>query len=174
MWRTQCLAVALTSSISVDAAAMADGEDGELSPCVDETGGKASGIAPPEAETARPRWSYLGARAVQGADGAEELHVVYTQCSSIEAYREIGRFPEGTVLITEVRKAASGAPTTGRIDWSNEAVLWFVMIKDGAGRFAGNPLWAEGWGWALFLAEGPATDIASNFRDDCMACPEPA
>jgi hypothetical protein len=169
MWRTLCLAAALASLISVGAVAMADGEDEKLSPYVDKTGG----ISLPDPETVRARWGYLGTWAVQGADGVEEFHAVYTQPSTITTYRETGRFPEGTVLVKEVRKASSGALTTGKIAWSDEVVLWFVMIKDSEGRFAGNPLWAEGWGWALFLAEDPTTNIATNFQDDCMACHEP-
>lgn len=124
--------------------------------------------------TVRGEWDFLGAWAVQGEDGVAEFHTVYTQPGSIDAYRETGEFADGTVLVKEVRKAARGALTTGDVAWSGEEVLWFVMIKDQRDRFPGNSIWAKDWGWALFLAEDPATNTATDVEADCMACHEPA
>jgi hypothetical protein len=161
---------ALASLIFVGAVSMAGGEDGEFIPYVDATGG----ITLPDPATVRARWNHLGTWAIQGEDGVKEFHAVYTQPGTIEAYRETGEFPDGAVLVKELRKASGGALTTGEVAWGGDAILWFVMIKDRKDRFAGNPLWAKGWGWALFLAENRARNAATNFRADCMACHEPA
>lgn len=128
----------------------------------------------PEPEAVRARWGYLGTFAVQGEEGVEEFHVVYTQPGTIEAYQETGEFPDGAVLVKEVRKASRDFLTTGDVAWSDSESSWFVMIKDRMDRFLDNPIWAEEWGWALFLADDRATNTATDFRDDCMACHEPA
>lgn len=167
MYRNLAWAAVLATVIAVGAA----GQDHEqFSPYVDDAGG----ITLPNPMNVRAKWSFLGTWVVQGADGAEEFHSVYTQPGTIGAYRETGQFPDGAVLVKEVRKAAHGPLTTGDVAWSGKEVLWFVMIKDREGRFAGNAIWAKGWAWALFLAEDPATNVATDFRDDCMTCHEPA
>ncbi len=48
------------------------------------------------------------------------------------------------------------------------------MIKDTAGRFPDNPLWGEGWGWALFNMDDPPKLTTTNFRTDCLGCHIPA
>jgi hypothetical protein len=48
------------------------------------------------------------------------------------------------------------------------------MIKDSKGRFPKNPLWAKGWGWALFDAKDPKRQIATSFNASCKACHIPA
>jgi len=37
--------------------------------------------------------------------------------------------------------------TTGDAHWASGPKVWFVMIKDEKGRYPGNPLWGDGWGW---------------------------
>jgi hypothetical protein len=64
--------------------------------------------------------------------------------------------------------------TTGDVSWIDEEVLWFVMVKDRGDRFPDNPIWAKGWGWALFLADDRETNAATDFSTDCMACHIPA
>lgn len=168
MWRFLSWPILLAALAGVGV--FANAADDDFSPYVDSAGG----IALPDPETVRARWDHLGTWAVQGEDGVAEFHAVYTQPGTIEAYREAGAFPDGAALVKEVRKAAAGSLTTGQVSWGGAEVLWFVMVKDRRDRFPGNPRWAEGWGWALFLAEDPATDVATDFRVDCMACHEPA
>ena len=48
------------------------------------------------------------------------------------------------------------------------------MIKDSKGRFPGNDLWGDGWGWGLFEAKDPKRNVATNFRTDCIPCHVPA
>ena len=48
------------------------------------------------------------------------------------------------------------------------------MVKDAKGRFLGNDLWGDGWGWALFLAKEPALNVATDYTTDCKTCHVPA
>jgi len=54
------------------------------------------------------------------------------------------------------------------------AEQWFVMIKDTKGRFAQNPVWGDGWGWALFKPSQLARNVAANYSSDCLGCHVPA
>ncbi|MEZ4218819.1 MAG: cytochrome P460 family protein [Myxococcota bacterium] len=106
---------------------------------------------------------------------ASGLHHVYTQPEAIAAHRETGVFPDGTVLVKEVVDVARASYTTGA-DVASATVTkqWFVMVKDARGRFPGNPLWGNGWGWALFAGDAPSTNTARDLRTDCLACHVPA
>jgi len=170
MWKFASRLALVGSVIAVGAFAVARGEGGMFSPYVDGSGG----ITLPDPASVRARWSYLGIWAVQGEEGVDELHAVYTQPGTIDAFRKTGEFPDSAVLMKEVRKATHGAMTTGDIAWNDEEVLWFVMVKDRKGRFPDNPIWAKEWGWALFLAEDRETNAATDFRVDCMGCHVPA
>ncbi len=108
--------------------------------------------------------------------GASGFHDVYTEKESVEAYRETGKFPDGATLVKELRASKSGSFTTGQgVSYAtSELKQWFVMIKDSKNRFAGNPLWGEGWGWALFKPGDPSKNVATNFQTDCLGCHVPA
>ena len=86
----------------------------------------------------------------------DEMHVVYARPEDVRAYRRDGKFPDGATLVKEVTRVGSEKLTTGQSHWATDIKLWFVMIKDAKGRFPGNDLWGDGWGWALFLAKEPA------------------
>jgi hypothetical protein len=104
------------------------------------------------------------------------FHNVYTEPSTVEAYRRTGEFPDGATLINEIRPSTTRAYTTGpNVSHANESIkLWFVMIKDRKGRFPGNPLWAEGWGWALIKPSDPSRNLATSFEASCQGCHQPA
>jgi cytochrome c len=76
------------------------------------------------------------------------FHDVYTQPEVVKTFLETGQFPNGTVLIKEVRKIISRTLTTGPVVWAGDTSVWFVMIKDTKGRFKDSANWGEGWGWA--------------------------
>ena len=122
----------------------------------------------------RKDWAYLGTYAITGEDGVDGFHLVYSQPESVAFYRENGRFPDGAVLVKELFKTATADLTTGRASWAVEPAGWFVMVKDAKGRFAGNPLWGDGWGWALFEAGKPQATVTSDYQADCLGCHEPA
>ena len=41
-------------------------------------------------------------------------------------------------------------------------------------RYPGNPLWGDGWGWALYQADAPNKQVATNYKKDCLGCHVPA
>ena len=107
---------------------------------------------------------------------ASGFHDVYTEKSTVEAYRKTGEFPDGATLVKELRASKSGDYTTGSgVNHSTgELKQWFVMIKDSKGRFNDNSLWGDGWGWALFKPGSKNTNAASNYQADCLGCHQPA
>lgn len=123
----------------------------------------------------RDDWAHLGtwASASLGVPDPQQ-HAVYTQPESLEAYRRTGEFPDGAVVVKEIRKIESSNMTTGHVTWAGKEVLWFVMIKDGEGRFPDHPNWGEGWGWALFQVEDLEENASANFRASCIPCHIPA
>jgi cytochrome c len=124
---------------------------------------------------ARDEWVHLGSWGSADLNSADPgQHDVYTQPESLEAYIETGKFPDGAVLVKEVRKIESGHMTTGPVTWAGDEVLWFVLIKDTEGRFPGNGSWGEGWGWALFNAGDTGKNASTNFRANCLGCHIPA
>ena len=55
-----------------------------------------------------------------------------------------------------------GAPTdmtTGTVSSAGALAGGFVMAKDNVGRFPGNKLWGDGWGWSWFDAKPPEDHI---------------
>jgi Cytochrome P460 len=137
----------------------------------------------------RTAYQFLGTWAVaddQGR-GSVELHSVYASPGAITAYRENGRFPDGAVLVKEVHRASTEPMTTGRISHADGQRGWFVMMKDGGGRYAANPLfWGDGWGWAWFEAGNTSTPslnlplpgggkaTSNDYRENCKGCHQPA
>ncbi|ETX05939.1 MAG: cytochrome C [Candidatus Entotheonella gemina] len=107
---------------------------------------------------------------------ASGFHDVYTEASTAEAYRKTGQFPDGATLVKELRGEKTGNYTTGaNVAYAVDTVKqWFVMIKDTQNRFPENPLWGEGWGWALFKPGEPLKNVATNYRVDCLGCHIPA
>jgi len=124
-------------------------------------------------EDFRSSWIHLGGF-VDPDNLSDGYHDVYTQPGVIEAYRQSGKFPDGAVLIKEVRGVTSGNLTTGHISWATNVDIWFMMVKDEQNRYPNNPLWGEGWGWSLYEEKDPKKNIASNYQSDCLSCHIPA
>lgn len=108
----------------------------------------------------------------EGGEG-NGIHEVYTTPGVSEAYRKTGQFPDKAVFVKSVRNASAATMTTGRAHWATDQAVWFVMVKDAVGRFEGNPLWGDGWGWALFNAADPSKQVATNYKSDCLGCHQP-
>lgn len=118
---------------------------------------------------------HLGAWFV--AEGkASGFHDVYTERASAEAYRNTGVFPDGATLVKELRSHETGSYTTGDSvsHATDELKQWFVMVKDAKGRFPDNPLWGDGWGWALFKTSDTSANAAADYKADCLGCHVPA
>ena len=105
---------------------------------------------------------------------AAEFHRVYAAKEVVEAYRTTGRFPDGAVLVKEVTTARAEDMTTGRVSRADEVLGWFVMVKDTEGRYPGDPLWGDGWGWAWFDAEAPDQATTTDYKEECLGCHVPA
>lgn len=125
-------------------------------------------------ESFRDGLVHLGSWFVPEGDAAG-FHHVYTQPEALAAYRETGAFPDGTVLVKELRSHRRADYTTGtNVASATGPTQWFLMVKDAGGRAAQGPLWKEGWGWALFKADRPAVNVAESFERDCQGCHLPA
>lgn len=108
--------------------------------------------------------------------GASGFHDVYTEKESVEVFRKTGKFPDGATLVKELRVSKAGSYTTGSgVSYATNGIKqWFVMIKDVKGRFADNPLWGDGWGWALYKPDDRGKNVATNYKTDCLSCHIPA
>jgi hypothetical protein len=124
----------------------------------------------------RTTYQSLGSWAVAAdqGHGSKELHVVYASPGTIDAYRKDGRFPDGAVLVKEVFEAATGPMTTGTVSHAATMKGWFVMVKDSKGRYTGNRLWGDGWGWSWFDAGNPSKTTSTDYKADCQSCHVPA
>jgi hypothetical protein len=124
----------------------------------------------------RDAYQLLGSWAVAAdqGQGSKELHVVYASPGTIAAYRQNGHFPDGAVLVKEVFEAATGRMTTGTVSHAETLKGWFVMMKDNEGRYAGNKLWGDGWGWSWFDAANPSKTTSTDYRVNCKSCHVPA
>jgi hypothetical protein len=107
---------------------------------------------------------------------ASGFHDVYADRDSVETYRRTCKFRDGAILVKELRASAASNYTTGEnVSYATgEIKQWFVMIKDTRNRFPENPLWGNGWGWALFKTSDPTKNVASDYKKDCLGCHVPA
>lgn len=144
--------------------------EGTAAAVVDETG---SLRVPSDYRTA---YQMLGSWAVAADDGpgSKEMHMVYASPGTVAAYRKDGHFPDGTVLVKEVFKTTTKEMTTGTVSSAGTLVGWFVMVKDNVGRFPGNKLWGDGWGWSWFEGADPRKTTSTDYTTDCQPCHEPA
>lgn len=161
--------LALTSFLSVKPVSASDLASATYSKLV----GKSGEIQLPTGF--RQHWVHLGSWVVTDAKApGHGFHDVYTQSETVKAFHDTGKFPDGAVLVKEIRKLGSGKLTTGEAHWATDNAVWFVMVKDNLGRFKGNPNWGEGWGWALFEAKNPKVNVSKGFTESCLGCHTPA
>ena len=122
----------------------------------------------------RDLYQLLGAYDVLLSPKGEEMHVTYASPGAAQYYRKNGKFADGTVLVKEVLSTDHAPMTTGDAHRAADTKVWFVMIKDEKNRFASNPLWGDGWAWALFKADAPEKQVATDHKKDCLGCHIPA
>lgn len=119
----------------------------------------------------RTAWSHLGSWIVpRKSDDQYGFHDVYARQSTIDAYQKTGQFPDGAILLREIRNVDSASLPTGKTFWAGELQSWFVMVKDQRGRFPDNPHWGDGWGWAHFEPENPEVNVSQGYKQDCLDC----
>jgi hypothetical protein len=122
----------------------------------------------------RDRYQALGTFSVVDLNGGTQLHNTYASPETAEYYRKTGKFADGAVLVKEVFGTDHAKMTTGDAHWASGTKVWFVMIKDEKGRYPDNPLWGDGWGWALFQSDAPDKQVATDYKKDCLGCHVPA
>jgi hypothetical protein len=122
----------------------------------------------------RDLYQFLGTYTPTGSNGDTEMHITYASPGAAQYYRKNGKFADGTVLVKETFATDHAQMTTGDARWASKTILWFVMIKDAKNRFPNNPLWGNGWGWALFKADAPDKQVATSFKKNCLGCHVPA
>jgi hypothetical protein len=122
----------------------------------------------------RDKFQILGVFSVASQSGDTDLHYTYAPPGTAEYYRKNGKFADGTVLVKEVFGTDHGQMTTGDVHWAKGTKVWFVMMKDEKGRYPGNPLWGDGWGWALYKSDAPDKQVATDYKKDCLGCHVPA
>jgi Cytochrome P460 len=108
------------------------------------------------------------------ASNWREPETPVTARTAIAAHRKDGHFPDGTVLVKEVFKTTTKDMTTGTVSSAGTLAGWFVMVKDNVGRFSGNKLWGDGWGWSWFDATNPQKTTSTDYTTDCQSCHVPA
>jgi len=124
----------------------------------------------------RTEWTHLGSYVVpdKEAPGAG-FHDVYTQRNSAKAYQETGKFPDGAVLIKEIRGLVTKEQTTGLAHNAGDVGVWFVMVKDSTKKYEGKSKhWDKGWGWALYKPDNPTKNVSESAEETCLACHTPA
>jgi len=121
----------------------------------------------------RDNYQLLGTWMVLDPKG-NQMHVTYAPPGAAEYYRTNKKFADGTVLVKEISSTDHAQMTTGDAHWASSTIQWFVMIKDEKNRFPNNALWGDGWGWALFKADAPDKQVATDHKKDCIPCHIPA
>lgn len=126
----------------------------------------------------RKQWAHLGTYSVladEPSEGAEELHIVYTERKNLEVFLNSGRFPDGAVLVKDVITAKTETLTTGIASYAGELAGRFIMVKDASNKHVGtSPLWGDGWGWAFYEGSETKRTVTSDYKTDCLGCHEPA
>ena len=89
-------------------------------------------------------------------------------------YRKTGKFPDGAVLVKEIYGNRSrGAKDGGRVlGFENRGVVCTDQRRE-------EPLSKQSnlgrWmGWALFKADAPDKQVATDYKKDCLGCHIPA
>jgi hypothetical protein len=121
----------------------------------------------------RDLYHMLGSWTVLDPKG-NQMHFTYASPGAAEHYRHTKKFADGTVLVKEIHGTDHAQMTTGDANWATDTKVWFVLIKDAKGRFPNNPLWGDGWGWALFKSDAPDKQVATDYKKDCLGCHMPA
>ncbi|MEW4529987.1 MAG: cytochrome P460 family protein [Maioricimonas sp. JB045] len=129
-----------------------------------------------EGELLRPQdhreWVFIGAPVTpndmnDGKAAFPEFHNVYIDPASYAAYRQTGRFAEGTVILKELVSVGGKAMASGNGYFQGEFVSLEAMVKD-TQRFNDEP-----GGWAFFRF-GEAPDYsptgARMKTADCNDC----
>lgn len=132
---------------------------------------KAGQIAKPK--DYREKYETLGTYFVLDPAG-NQMHMTYASPGAAAYYRQNGKFADGTVLVKEVFGTEHSQMTTGDAHWASGTKIWFVMVKDGEGRYKDTKFWGDGWDWSLYKSDAPDKQVAVSYKHDCQGCHIPA
>jgi len=118
-------------------------------------------------------WVHMGSWAILEGEKASGLHNVYAPRDVVEHFKKNHEFPDGAMMIKEVRGARGSTHTTGEAFWAQDVAVWFIMVKDTQNRFPDNALWGEGWGWAMYEGKDRTKQVATDYKSDCLGCHVP-
>jgi hypothetical protein len=167
MYRTLILVLSLAALGSFRSVAAQGKESFDGFKLVDKTGH----IRKPD--DYRDLYQIIGTWTVLDPKG-NQMHFTYASPGTGEYYRRNKKFADGTVLVKEINETDHAQMTTGNANWATDTKVWFILIKDAKGRFPNNPLWGDGWGWALFKSDAPDKQVATDYKKDCLGCHVPA
>jgi len=85
------------------------------------------------------------------------------------AARLVGSAEEVVVFKTTIK-----GMRTGTVSSAGTLAGGFVMVKGNLGRFPGNKLWGDGWGWSWFDGTNPQKTTSTDYTTDCQSCHVPA
>ena len=122
----------------------------------------------------RDLYQTLGTYFVLDPKGGNQMHLTYASPGAADYYWRNKKFADGMVLVKEVFGTDHAQMTTGDAHWAKDTKVWFVLIKDSKDRYPHNPLWGDGWGWALFKSDAPDKQVATDYKKDCLGCHIPA
>ena len=114
------------------------------------------------------RWVFVGASLglsySEGPheDGPGEFHHVYLRPESYEAFRRTGQFPDKTVLVLELHRAAQKVAPSRHGLFEGERLALEAAVKD-VKRFP------EGWAYFSF-GDGSRRTAMAFPPGDCFAC----
>lgn len=124
-------------------------------------------------------WVFLGAPTTpnglnDGAANFPEFHNVYTQPAAFKAYRETGKWPEGTMMVKELQLSVKGdrpdgskGEASGRGYFPAAANGIDLSVKDST-KFASS----KNWGYFTFGHHAPPYPASAKAADigTCAAC----
>ena len=114
------------------------------------------------------RWVFVGAslglsyREGRHEDGPGDFHHVYLRPESYDEFRRTGRFPDQTVLVLELHRAAQKVAPSRHGLFEGRRIALEAAVKD-AGRFP------EGWAYFSF-GDGSEAAAKPFARSDCFDC----
>ena len=162
-------------ALVLTASAVALAPDGQRSAAAQSRSMEAEAILQVPAVDYRKEWVQLGTFSLlPPADGAQEIHVVYTARENADAYLKTGRFPDGAKLVKDIFAARTEALTAGTSSYAGDLIARFVMVKDGAGKLGTGPRFGDGWGWASYEGAEMKRTVTTNYQNDCLGCHVPA
>ena len=93
---------------------------------------------------------------------------------AVAAYGDGGRHESGKASQSQAVADADGNMHVPDGYRSTYEFLGNWAVADGKGRYPGNKLWGDGWGWSWFDAANPSKTTSTDYRANCLGCHVPA